>query len=223
MEQERIIDRIEQQGFLPLFYHADVDVCIAVVDTLYKSGVRIVEFTNRGENALKNFSELSKLRSSQWKDLLLAAGTIRSGEQADSFIAAGADFLISPVFDPAVSDAAYLQKILWIPGCMTPTEIHVAEQAGCKLVKIFPGNLLGPAFVSAVKESFPEMRFMPTGGVDSTEENIAAWFNSGVIAVGMGSRLIGKQLLETKDFEQLKRLASEAVSLVARARTGKTK
>ena len=218
MEEENLIERIGTQGFLPLFYHPDSTVCTDVVQALYDAGVRIIEFTNRGENALENFTALIATRDLKWKDLLLAAGTIRTSEHATKFIAAGADFLISPVFDADVCDVAYLQKVLWIPGCMTPTEIHTAQSAGCKLVKLFPGNVLGPGFVSGILELFPGMQFMPTGGVESTRENITAWFRAGVSAVGMGSKLISKELLQAKNYEEIRRLTVEAISIVKESR-----
>jgi 2-dehydro-3-deoxyphosphogluconate aldolase/(4S)-4-hydroxy-2-oxoglutarate aldolase len=213
---DKIIGAIREQAMLPLFYHDDRDTCVAVATTLYEAGVRVLEFTNRGDQALENFKALVQLRDSQFRDLLLAVGTIRNAEQANRFINAGADFLISPVFDADVCDAAYLQKILWIPGCMTPTEIHRAENAGCRLVKLFPGNVLGPGFVSGIKELFPSLHFMPTGGVDITEESIGNWFKAGVCAVGMGSKLISKELLEKRDYTNLDTATREALSMVSR-------
>ena len=201
MEREQyIIERIKHQAMMPLFYHEDPEVCKEVVGALYAAGVRLIEFTNRGAAAMTNFKLLVDARDTQMKDLLLGVGTIRTAEQARNFIAAGADFLISPVFDAAVADEAYMSKVLWIPGCMTPTEVHVAGNAGCVLVKLFPGNVLGPGYVQAVKELFPDMMFMPTGGVEATRENLSAWFNAGVVAVGMGSKLISKSLLEQKNY-----------------------
>lgn len=202
-KQEQIIDQVKQQRVLPLFYHEDKTVCIEVTKALYAAGVRVIEFTNRGEAALENFKALVQLRNESLNDLLLAVGTIRTGEQAEKFIQAEADFLISPVFDTEVCDIAYMHKVLWVPGCMTPTEIHTAQNAGCKLVKLFPGNILGAGFVSGIKELFPGMLFMPTGGVEPTKESMAAWFNAGVIAVGMGSKLIDKNILRDKKYEEL--------------------
>ena len=211
---QTIIHRIKQQGILPLFYHGNKDVCIELTRSLYQAGVRVIEFTNRGENAFDNFKSLISARDESMKDLLLAVGTIRTAEQATRFMKAGADFLISPVFDPDVADEAYLAKTLWIPGCMTPTEIHVAENAGCTIVKLFPGNVLGPAFVSGIKELFPNMEFMPTGGVEVDKENMGEWFKAGVCAVGLGSKLISKSALENKDYASIASLTRQALSIV---------
>jgi 2-dehydro-3-deoxyphosphogluconate aldolase/(4S)-4-hydroxy-2-oxoglutarate aldolase len=204
MEREDIlIQQIQKLRILPLFYHADTQTCIDTAKALYAGGVRAIEFTNRGENALVNFKALVEEKKNSMPDLLLGIGTIKTADAANNFIEAGADFLISPVFDATVADVAYMNKILWIPGCMTPTEIHVAQNAGCKMVKLFPGNVLLPGFVSAVKELFPDMLFVATGGVEPTKENLFAWFKSGVAAVGMGSKLITKQLLEEKNYNGL--------------------
>ncbi len=201
--EEIIISRIKQQGFLPLFFYADKHVCIDVVKTLYEAGVTVIEFTNRGENALENFKAIAAVKKHSMPNLLLAAGTIKTANEANEFIAAGADFLISPMFDAEVCAAAHAQKILWAPGCMTPTEIHTAQKAGCNFIKLFPGNVLGPSFLSGIKELFSGIDFMPTGGVDATKESIGAWFNARVCAVGMGSKLIDKKILEDKNYELL--------------------
>ncbi len=209
-----IIQEIKKQGVLPLFFHSDKTVCLEAAKALYAAGIRIIEFTNRGAEAMDNFKALVAERNETMKDLLLATGTIRTAEQAKKFIEAGADFLISPIFDADVCDEAYMNKILWIPGCMTPTEIHVAENAGCKLVKLFPGNILGPSFVTGIKELFPHMNFMPTGGVEVNKENITAWFRAGVCAVGLGSKVISKEILQNKEYGKITSLAAEALSIV---------
>jgi 2-dehydro-3-deoxyphosphogluconate aldolase/(4S)-4-hydroxy-2-oxoglutarate aldolase len=215
---ESIIQQIKQQGILPLFYHGDTTVCLEVVRALYRAGIRVIEFTNRGEAALQNFKALITVRDESMKDLVAGVGTIRTAEQATRFIEAGADFLVSPVFDTDVCDAAYINKILWIPGCMTPTEIHVAERSGSKLVKLFPGNVLGPSFVSGIKELFPKLYFMPTGGVDTSRENIEGWFNAGVVAVGMGSKLISTKLLEQKDYITIENDTKAVMELIRSAK-----
>jgi 2-dehydro-3-deoxyphosphogluconate aldolase / (4S)-4-hydroxy-2-oxoglutarate aldolase len=211
---ENMISRIREQKILPLFYHQDTQTCLGVIRALYDAGIRVIEFTNRGECALDSFKNLVAARNREMPDLVLAAGTIRTATQAKSFIDAGADFLVSPVFDAEVSDIAYLNKILWIPGCMTPTEIHLAESNGCKLVKIFPGNLLGPSFISSIKELFPNLDFIPTGGVENEYENISAWFSAGVCAVGMGSKLISKKMLDEGDYSKITQSAKEALANV---------
>jgi len=215
MEREDIlIQQIQKLRILPLFYHADKTTCVETAKALYAGGVRAIEFTNRGENAFVNFKALVAEKKNSMPELLLGIGTIKTADAANNFIEAGADFLISPVFDATVADAAYMNKILWIPGCMTPTEIHVAQNAGCKMVKLFPGNVLQPGFVSAVKELFPDMLFVATGGVEPTKENLSAWFKSGVAAVGMGSKLITKELLEEKNYNGLTQQTKQLLDLM---------
>lgn len=215
------IEAIEKQGFLPLYYHEDTKFCVQIAELLYTCGLRVIEFTNRGDKALENFSAMLAERDRSMPGLKLAIGTIRNAGQARQFIDAGADMLISPVFDEDVADMAYLHKILWIPGCMTPTEIHVAENAGCGLVKLFPGNVLGPDFVSGIKELFPAMRMMPTGGVELDAINLKAWFRAGVCAVGLGSRLISRDLMANRDLDLLKARTLEAIRLVKESRIDK--
>lgn len=215
MERELIIQQIKKQGLLPLFYHHDAGICLSVIRALHEAGVRCIEFTNRGEHSLPNFKKMIQCRNAEMKDLLLAVGTIKTAEHARQFIDAGADFLISPFFDAAVHDEAYMQKVFWIPGCATPTEIHVAEQAGCSMIKLFPGNTLGASFVEAVKPLFPGIDFIVTGGVDITEENIRTWFKAGVCGVGIGSKLISKEIVDNNDVEKLKQNTKKVLDIIS--------
>ena len=194
---------IVSQGILPLFFHHSAEVSANVVRTLYKAGIRAIEYTNRGEAALGNFKILKKLQQDELTDLLLGIGTVKTTLEANEFIDSGADFIISPIVNPDVAAIAINNGLIWIPGCMTPSEIHTALNHGASLVKLFPANILGPAFVSAVKEIFPDLQIMPTGGVEMNQPNITSWFNAGVSAVGMGSKLITKAILESKDYDQL--------------------
>ena len=134
---------------------------------------------------------------------------------------AGAEIVISPGFDTSLEDVFTGDDFLWIPGCMTPTEIIRAEKLGAKMIKLFPGNLLGPSFLSAVKELFPDLLFMPTGGVEVDRENIAGWFKAGVCAVGMGSKLITKQAMENRDYEKITELTRQAIDIIKGVRNGK--
>jgi 2-dehydro-3-deoxyphosphogluconate aldolase/(4S)-4-hydroxy-2-oxoglutarate aldolase len=212
-----IISKVKEQGLLPLFYNDDVNTCIAVTKALYEAGIRNIEFTNRGVHAFDNFSQLVKQRDESLPGLLLGIGTIKTAEEATRFINAGADFLVSPVFDSSICDVAYINKVPWIPGCMTPTEIHVAQQAGCNLVKLFPGNLLKPSYVEAIMPLFSGIDFIVTGGVDATAESINAWFRSGVAAIGMGSKLITNDILSQGNFDSLKSSTIQIIKLVEAA------
>lgn len=203
MTKTQIREQIKAQGILPLFYHDDAALCLSITKALYAAGIRCIEFTNRGKHALKNFEVLLKERNEHMQGLLLGVGTIKTSGDAARFIAAGADFLISPVFDAEVNVIANTYQMLWIPGCMTPTEVHVAVSAGCDMIKLFPGNTLGPGFVEAIKPLFRNVDLLVTGGVDATEESIRTWYKAGVAGVGMGSKLITKDVLETGDVSSL--------------------
>lgn len=202
-KKKEIVDLLCAQGLMPLYYHEDQKLCIDIMDALYKGGVRLVEFTNRGEAALQNFAAMKKVAIANYPGLFLGAGTIKTAQDAKAFIDAGADYLISPGLVREVHDIAESNNVLWFPGCTTVTEILTAESWGIRFVKLFPGNILGPSFMSSIKDLFPKIKFMPTGGVDTTKENIAEWFDAGVSAVGMGSKLINKDVFTNKNFEVL--------------------
>lgn len=214
-----LLKLIPEQGILPLYFYKDTEVSLNVLRALFNAGVRTVEYTNRGEAALKNFREMKRLCESELKGMYLGIGTIKNADSAKAFIDAGADYIISPGLVEDAARVADQNNMLWVPGCMTPTEVIRAEQLGARFVKLFPGNILGPAFVSAIKELFPEVMFMPTGGVDLDKENIAGWFKAGVTAVGMGSKLISKQLLEAKDYSKIESLTKEAMEIVRSVKT----
>ena len=194
-KKTEILRLIPEQGILPLFFYKDVAVSIEVIRALYSAGIRSVEYTNRGEAALKNFKEMRKVCEQELQGMYLGAGTIKNADAAKAFVDAGTDFIISPGLVEDAIEVADENDILWVPGCMTPSEIIRAEQLGAKMVKLFPGNILGPSFMSAIKELFPNLMFMPTGGVEAERENLSGWFKSGVVAVGMGSKLITKAAL----------------------------
>ncbi|HYJ64614.1 MAG TPA: bifunctional 4-hydroxy-2-oxoglutarate aldolase/2-dehydro-3-deoxy-phosphogluconate aldolase [Parafilimonas sp.] len=214
LSHTEIKELIQQQGVLPLFFHEDADVCIEVLKALYEAGIRIIEYTNRGETALKNFKALKDFCASDYKDMILAVGTVKSADAANAFINAGADFLISPAWIDEVFTVSKEKNILWIPGCMTSTEIAKAEANSITMIKLFPGSLLGPSYVSAIKEVFPGMQFMPTGGVSLDKTNLEAWFKSGVAAVGIGSKLITKDILALKKYAVITSLTRQAIDII---------
>jgi 2-dehydro-3-deoxyphosphogluconate aldolase / (4S)-4-hydroxy-2-oxoglutarate aldolase len=211
---QSVIDTIVQQGVLPLYFHADENTSVEVLKALYSAGIKAVEYTSRGETAATNFSKMVAIRNAKMPDLLLGIGTIKTKQQAAAYIEIGADFFISPGFVPEVAALLKEKEILYSPGCMTPTEIIVAENAGIKFIKLFPGNMLGPDFLSSIKDIFPNLLFMPTGGVDTTAENINAWFKAGVSAVGMGSKLVSKTLMANNDYASIESETKKVLSLI---------
>jgi 2-dehydro-3-deoxyphosphogluconate aldolase/(4S)-4-hydroxy-2-oxoglutarate aldolase len=213
-QQQDIIAQIRQQKMLPLYFHKDKDVSIDILKALYKAGIKAVEYTNRGAEAVENFKALRAVVNESMPGMLLGIGTVKTVADAEQFIGAGADFIISPVVYPPVAKVVQDAGLLWIPGCLTPTEIFTAELHGAKMVKIFPGSVVGPSYISAIKELFPGLLFMPTGGVDTTAENIKEWFDSGVVAVGMGSKLISKSVLQNKEYDKLTSLTKSVLDIL---------
>jgi 2-dehydro-3-deoxyphosphogluconate aldolase/(4S)-4-hydroxy-2-oxoglutarate aldolase len=207
-------DLIVAQGILPLYFNADETVSVEVLKAVFRAGVRAVEYTNRGDAALNNFKKMAEVRNTEMPGLVLGVGTIKNLQQAKDYMNAGADFLVSPGFVKEVADYAVSQDIFYAPGCMTPSEIIAAENTGLKFIKLFPGNLLGTEFVTTIKDIFPKLLFMPTGGVDTTKENIEGWFKAGVCAVGMGSKLISKKLMEAKDYATIEKMTKDVLEII---------
>jgi 2-dehydro-3-deoxyphosphogluconate aldolase / (4S)-4-hydroxy-2-oxoglutarate aldolase len=216
--KEEILQTILQQGALPLFYHPDVEVSMQAIRTLYKASIRIMEFTNRVEGALKVYTEVRKQVEKEMPDMFFGAGTIKTVKEAVAFFHADADFFVAPNLDEGVGGVANNQNMLWIPGCMTPSEIHLARQQGAAMIKIFPANVLGPGFINAVKEVFPGQLFIPTGGVEINTQNIAGWFNAGVAAVGIGSKLVSKEILQNKSWDELFDKTKTVLQIIKEAR-----
>jgi 2-dehydro-3-deoxyphosphogluconate aldolase/(4S)-4-hydroxy-2-oxoglutarate aldolase len=205
---------ILSRGLLPLYFNPDPELSIRILKALYKSGVRIAEFANRGPEAAENFNALIKARDQEMPDLILGAGTVKNLKTTVHFLDAGADFLVSPNTDAEVIQYASVHGVFHIPGCMTPSEIAVAEQSGADFIKLFPGNLLGPEFLSAVREIFPSLHFMPTGGVEPNADSIARWFSAGASAVGMGSKLISKSVMESGKFQELEEASARLLEII---------
>ena len=212
---QQITEAIIKQGMLPLYFNSSEEVSLDVLKAIYRAGVKAVEYTNRGDAALANFKKMVALRNAEMPGLLLGVGTIKNMQHANDYMAAGADFLVSPGFVPDVADWCVSNDIFYAPGCMTPSEIIAAENAGIKFIKLFPGNMLGPEFLTTIKDIFPKLLFMPTGGVDTTKENIEGWFKAGVCAVGMGSKLISKKLMEVKDYGTVESETRKVLELIA--------
>ncbi|MGZ3917767.1 MAG: bifunctional 4-hydroxy-2-oxoglutarate aldolase/2-dehydro-3-deoxy-phosphogluconate aldolase [Flavisolibacter sp.] len=213
-KKEMALEVLLQQKLLPLYYHESVEVSIEVLRALYDAGIRTLEYTNRGENALENFKALKKVAEKSLPGLLLGVGTIKTKKSAKKFMEAGADFVVCPSMNEEVGEVVQNEGLLWVPGCLTTTEIASAENAGAILVKIFPGNILGPSYISAIREIFPDLKFMPTGGVEAEEKNLKSWFDAGVVAVGMGSKLISREIMAQQDFGGLKSAAARTLQMI---------
>lgn len=210
-----IFNEIKRTRVVPLFTHDDPKLAIEVLTAAYEGGIRVFEFTNRRQNSFEVFGELVKHRS-QYPGLMLGIGTIMDPETTLKFIDAGADFIISPILKTSMAEVCHRNNKHWMPGCATLTEIVTAKEFGAEVIKIFPGSVLGPGFVSSILPVVPGLNLMITGGVEPTEANLSAWFKAGAMAVGMGSQLFAKEILEKKDWSQLKIKVSQALSIAAK-------
>ena len=211
--------KMKETGMVPVFYHADTEVCKEVVKACYEGGVRVFEFTNRGDFAHEVFNALVKHCRTHFPDLMLGAGSVLDAATTALYIQSGADFIVSPVIKEDMAIVCNRRKILWSPGCGSLTEISRAEELGAEVVKIFPAQQVGgPKFVAAVKGPCPWSSIMPTGGVEPREENLKAWFDAGVHCVGMGSQLISKEIISSGDWGKLKELTWEAMETIKKVR-----
>ena len=183
------LETIKHYPIIPIYYNDNIDLCIDILTKSYKGGIRVFEFVNRGEKALENFKQLLDYKNKNFADLKLGIGTIKTKKQAIDFAEIGAEFLVSPIVRKDIAEVAKQYNLEWVPGCMTPTEIALAEELGAKLVKLFPGDTLGPKFLKSIQPLFQQLHFMPTGGVDITQESIKSWKNAGVYSIGVGSKL----------------------------------
>lgn len=214
-----VLNSMIEVGLVPVFHHGDIDTSRSIVAALSRGGARAIEFTNRGDHAFEIFSELEQYCSSEHPQVMLGAGTVIDDITAGTYLNLGANFVVGPSLDRRVAEVCNRRKVAYSPGCATPTEITVAHELGCEIVKIFPGGLVGgPAFVRAIRGPCPWALLMPTGGVDITEESLAAWFAAGVACVGIGSKLVSKDLVEAADWEALERRTAEVISIISNLR-----
>lgn len=208
-----MLQAMSDTGMIPVFNHVDIEVAKGVLDASYKAGIRVFEFTNRATNSLEVFKELYAY-AGKYSDLVMGIGTIFTTDVASDFIDAGADFIVSPALIAELAVYCNSKDVFWIPGCATMSEIFQAKKLGATLVKAFPGNVVGSAFVAAAKSVYPELHIMPTGGVEPTEENLKEWFDAGVYCVGMGSQLFKKDWIKNQQFDLLENKIAETLQVI---------
>lgn len=212
--------KMKETGIVPVFYHKDLAVCKDVLKACYRGGVRVFEFTNRGDYAHEVFNELNKFAEKETPEMILGVGSIIDPGTTSMYLQIGANFIVSPILNPEMAKVCNRRKVAWSPGCGSVTEISYAEELGSEVVKIFPGSQVGgPAFVKGVKGPFPWTSIMPTGGVEPTKDNLTKWFEAGVHCVGMGSQLITKDILANKDYAKLEETVKGAIEIVNQIRT----
>lgn len=210
---------MKETGIVPVFYHKDIEVCKQVLKACYEGGVRVFEFTNRGDYAHEVFSELNKYALKELPEMILGIGSVVDAGTTSLYLQLGANFVVSPVLNPEMARVCNRRKVAWSPGCGSLTEISYAEELGAEVVKIFPGSQVGgPGFVKAVKGPFPWTSIMPTGGVEPSEANLKGWFEAGVHCVGMGSQLITKDILSSGNYADLTKKVSDALATAKKFR-----
>jgi len=206
---------------VPVFYNPDVEIAKWIVAACRAGGARLVEFTNRGDFAFQVFTALSQRVAEAQPDVILGVGSVVDAPTAALYISAGANFVVGPLLNPEVARLCNRRKVAYSPGCGSVSEISEAEELGVEIVKVFPGaEVGGPGFVKAILGPMPWTRIMPTGGVDATEESIRAWFKAGAACVGMGSKLITKELVANGDFDGISKKAAQVLAWIREVREG---
>ncbi|MGQ9492888.1 MAG: bifunctional 4-hydroxy-2-oxoglutarate aldolase/2-dehydro-3-deoxy-phosphogluconate aldolase [Anaerolineae bacterium] len=216
-----VLSEIIRIGVVPVFHCSDLEVAKKIVAACAAGGARVVEFTNRGDNAYRILSDLVQYFSNADPSVILGVGSVLDPATAALYISSGANFVVGPVFNPEVAKVCNRRKVAYIPGCGSVSEISEAEEWGVEIVKVFPGDAVGgPAFVKAILGPCPWTRIMPTGGVEATRESISAWFQAGVAAIGIGSHLIRKDWVEACDFAAITALTAQLIAWIREVRDG---
>ena len=210
-----VLQAMMSQGMIPVFFHPDVEVCLKVIQACANGGAKCIEFTNRGDFAFQTFLDVARHFAKADPSVIMGVGSVVDAPTAGLYIANGAKFVVGPILNADVAKVCNRRKIPYSPGCGSASEISYAEELGCEIVKVFPGSSVGgPDFVKAVLGPMPWTRIMPTGGVDPDEASVKKWFGAGIVAAGMGSKLITQDLLDAKDYAGISRKVRETVSAV---------
>jgi 2-dehydro-3-deoxyphosphogluconate aldolase/(4S)-4-hydroxy-2-oxoglutarate aldolase len=215
-----VLNAIIESGLVPVFYDGDLEVAKQIVAACTRGGAKVVEFTNRGDRAWSVFNQLAEWAEKAQPEVMLGVGSVIDAPTAALYISSGADFVVGPVLNPEVARLCNRRKIAYMPGCGSASEISEAEELGVEVVKVFPGaEVGGPGFVKAILAPTPWTRIMPTGGVDATEESIRAWFGAGAACVGIGSRLITKELVAASDYDGISQRVAQVLAWIGEARS----
>ena len=209
-----VVTKMMETGMVPLFYHSDIEVAKKTLKACYQGGARLLEFTSRGDFAYQIFDQLNKYVLAELPEMIMGVGSITDAAAASLYMQLGANFIVTPVLREDIAIVCNRRKILWSAGCGSLTEISKAEELGGEIIKLFPGSTYGPEFVKAVKGPQPWTNIMPTGGVSTEEDNLKAWFESGVVCVGMGSKLISNEILANEDYNGLQRKVKNTLELI---------
>ena len=214
----QVIATMKETGMVPVFYHADPETARQVLKACYDGGVRAFEFTNRGDFAQEVFKELVKYADRELPGMILGVGSVVDPGTAALFIQLGANFVVGPVYNPAVVPVCNRRLIPYCPGCGSASEVSAAQEAGCDVCKVFPGDVLGPGFVKGVRAPMPWSQLMVTGGVKPEKANLEAWFKAGVLCVGMGSNLFPKDVIAAGEWSKITELCKNALQIIKEVR-----
>ena len=208
-----------ETGMVPLFFHTDVELGKKVIKACYDGGARLMEFTSRGDFAFEVFGVLNKYALAELPGMILGVGSITDAAAASLYMQLGANFIVTPVLREDIALVCNRRKVLWSPGCASLTEIARAEELGCEIVKLFPGDVYGPQFVKGIKGPCPWTSIMPTGGVSTDKDNLKNWFDAGVTCVGIGSQLISNEVLKSQDFDGLEATVRATLATIKEIRS----
>jgi 2-dehydro-3-deoxyphosphogluconate aldolase/(4S)-4-hydroxy-2-oxoglutarate aldolase len=214
-----VLQTLTGTGIVPLYYNKDSAIVKNVVKACYAGGARVFEFTNRGDFAHEVFAEVNKWCAVECPEMIMGVGSVVDAATAALYIQLGANFIVSPSLNPDMAKVCNRRKIAWMPGCGTLSEINLAEELGCEIVKIFPGKEVGgPSFVKAILAPCPWTSIMPSGGVTPDRENLEAWFKAGVACVGLGSQLTPNEVIALGDFGFIEQKVREAIAIIKEIR-----
>ena len=214
-----VIIKLKEAGILPIFYHKDPEICRNIIKACYDGGIKVIEYTNRGDFAHEVFSEINKWVAKEFPEMVIGVGSVVDPGTTSLYIQLGANFIVSPILNAEMAKVCNRRKILWSPGCGSLSEINYAEELGAEMIKIFPVPVVGgPEFVKAIKGPCPWTSIMPTGGIQPTAEDLKIWFDAGVTCIGMGSNLITKELINEKNWKGLTDKIAEVIKIVKMVR-----
>ena len=214
-----VLNTIISSGLVPLFYNKNIEQAKHIITACVDGGASVMEFTNRGDRAFEVFTELIPFVEGELPSLIVGVGSILDAATAAMYISSGANFVVGPVFVPEVAKCCNRHKIAYLPGCGTVTEISNAEELGVEIVKIFPGAQVGgPSFIKAILGPMPWTRIMPTGGVDATKESVQSWIDAGAVCVGMGSKLIKNDFVQSRNYKAIASQVKEVLEWIAEIR-----
>lgn len=214
----QVLTAMTETGIVPVFYHKDIETAKNVLKACYDGGVRAFEFTNRGDFAHEVFGELVKFAAKECPELILGVGSIVDAHTAALYLQQGANFVVGPLFNPEVAKVCNRRCVPYTPGCGSVSEVGFAQEAGCDLCKVFPGDVLGSAFVKGLKAPMPWSMIMVTGGVKPEEDNLKKWFAAGATCVGMGSNLFPSDVIKNQDWKEITALCKSALDIVKKVR-----